>query len=162
MANGPTKAKAKAKPKKKKNGRPTRYKPEYNQLATKYCLLGATNEKLGEFFGVSVKTIDLWIKKHPAFIGAIKEGREVADANVAKSLYHRALGYSHKDTDIRVIDGEIVMTEIEKHYPPDTGAAMAWLKNRQRSNWRDIKAVEVSSDPNNPLIIQPVQYAEKK
>ena len=160
---GSTEPKPKKKAKKaKKAGRPPRYKPEYNQQATKFCLLGATNDQLAEMFGVTTTTIDNWIKKHPGFIGAIKEGREVADANVANSLYHRALGYSHSDTDIRVIDEEIVMTEITKHYPPDTGAAMAWLKNRRRQNWRDIKAVEMSSDPNNPLVIQPVQYAEKK
>jgi hypothetical protein len=33
-------------------GQPTSYKPEYCELAHNYCLLGATNEALGGFFGV--------------------------------------------------------------------------------------------------------------
>lgn len=31
-------------------GQPTRYKAEYRELAHNYCLLGATNEELGDFF----------------------------------------------------------------------------------------------------------------
>jgi hypothetical protein len=34
-------------------GQPTSYKPEHCELAHNYCLVGATNEVLGDFFGVS-------------------------------------------------------------------------------------------------------------
>ncbi len=43
--------------------RPTDYKPEYAELARNYCLLGATEEELGGFFGVSDRTIRNWKKK---------------------------------------------------------------------------------------------------
>jgi hypothetical protein len=43
------------------SGQPTSYKPEYNELAHNYCLLGATNEMLGDLFGVTGRTIDNWI-----------------------------------------------------------------------------------------------------
>jgi hypothetical protein len=33
-------------------GQPTAYKAEYSELGHNYCLLGATNEELGSFFGV--------------------------------------------------------------------------------------------------------------
>jgi hypothetical protein len=34
-------------------GQPTSYKPEYDELAHSYCLLGATNEVLAGFFDVA-------------------------------------------------------------------------------------------------------------
>ena len=74
-------------------GQPTRYKPEYRELAHKYCLLGATNEELGGFFGVTRRTIDNWIANVPEFAAAVREGRAFADARVAHCLYERAVGY---------------------------------------------------------------------
>ena len=120
-------------------GRPTSYRSEYADQAYKFCLLGANNTKLARLFEVSHATVDNWIRDIPEFLGAIKAGREEADANVAKSLYHRALGYEHKEDDIRAINGEIVITPTIKRYPPDTGAATLWLKNRQPTVWRSIK-----------------------
>ena len=37
-------------------GHPSLYKPEYCELGHNYCLLGATNEELGGFFGVTRRT----------------------------------------------------------------------------------------------------------
>ena len=125
-------------------GRPTKYKPEYCELATKFCMLGATDIKLGEFFDVSEVTINAWKNEHPAFLKSLKAGKEIADANVADALYHRALGYSHPEVHVSNFQGEITLTPITKHYPPDTGAAMAWLKNRQRGLWRDDKDLNVN------------------
>ena len=45
-------------------GQPTSYKPEYVELAHNYCLLGATNEVLAGFFGVTRRTIQNWIAVH--------------------------------------------------------------------------------------------------
>jgi len=35
------------------------------------------------------------------------------------------------------VNGEIVQTPIRKYYPPDTTAAIFWLKNRRKETWRD-------------------------
>ena len=118
-----------------KGGRPSKHCEAYNDLAYKYCLLGATNETLAEYFNVAKSTIDLWIKDIAAFSGSVKRGRHVADAEIAHSLYHRAKGYSHNDTHISNYQGDITETEITKHYPPDTAAAFIWLKNR--AGWKD-------------------------
>ena len=75
-------------------GRPTAYRREFCELAHNYCLLGATNPELAGFFDVSPRTIDNWIASHPAFAAAVREGRVVADARVARCLYERAVGYS--------------------------------------------------------------------
>ncbi len=123
-------------------GRPSKYKPEYAEQAFKYCLLGATDDRLAELFGVNPDTVHEWKKVHKDFSDSLYAGREKADAEVAKSLYHRALGYSHAEDDIRTVSSgggvsDIVITPTIKHYPPDTGAATLWLKNRQPKLWRD-------------------------
>jgi len=118
-------------------GRPTKYKPEYAEQAYKFCLLGADDLRLADLFEVNVDTIYKWKLAHPDFSLALKEGKDIADAEISKSLFHRAKGYSHPDVEVKVIDGQVVMVDLIKHYPPDTGAAMAWLKNRQPKYWRD-------------------------
>jgi hypothetical protein len=142
-------------------GRPTSYKEEFSELAFKFCLLGATDVKLAEFFLVNVDTIYEWKRSVPEFSEALKRGREIADANVANSLYHRALGYSHPEDDIRTLSvglgrSEIVITPTIKHYPPDTGAAALWLKNRRPDLWRD-RVENVHQNPDG----SPVDFSLK-
>lgn len=124
-------------------GRPTKYKTEYNEQAYKLCLLGHTDEELASFFEVDVSTINNWKIEHPDFFESIKKGKEIADANVAASLYRRANGYSHPDVDIKAVNGEIVETPVIKHYPPDATSAIFWLKNRQPKKWRDKQVTEL-------------------
>lgn len=38
-------------------GRPSKYKPEYAELAMNYCLLGATDVEIAKFLGVSLRTV---------------------------------------------------------------------------------------------------------
>lgn len=118
-------------------GRPTKYKPEYAELAYKFCLLGATNEKLSEFFDVAVSTVSKWLDEHEEFSDAIKRGRVQADAEIAHALYHRAKGYSHAAVKIfaDVKTGAQQVVDYTEHYPPDTAAAFIWLKNR--AGWKD-------------------------
>ena len=74
-------------------GRPTAFRREYCELAHNYCLLGATNAELADFFEVAPRTIDNWIASHPAFAKAVRAGKVEADARVARCLYQRAVGY---------------------------------------------------------------------
>lgn len=124
--------------------RPTKYKAEFAEQARKLCLLGATDESLAEFFGVSESTINKWKLDHSAFSESIKAGKDLADAEVANKLFNRATGYEHPEDDIRSVNGEIVITPTVKRYPPDSTAAIFWLKNRQKAHWRDKQDVEHS------------------
>lgn len=90
--------------------RQTDYRPEYAQLARNYCLLGATDADLAEFFDVSQRTIIRWKKKNPEFAAAITEGSRHANAKVTGRLYDRCM------------DGEVT-------------AIIWWQKNRM--GWRD-------------------------
>ena len=86
---------------------------------------------------MSVATIKNWAARYPEFLAARKTGKDLADENVERSLYHRAMGYEHDDVDIRVVEGQVVQTPIRKHYPPDATAMIFWLKNRKPKDWRD-------------------------
>lgn len=125
-------------------GRPTKYKSEYAEQARKLCLLGATDIQVADFFGVCEKTIYIWKKEHPKFLQSLKEGKDTNDAKVERSLLERATGYCHPEEKIFNNNGEIVRAETTKHYPPDTTAAIFWLKNRQPEKWRDKQEVEIS------------------
>lgn len=132
-------------------GRPSSYRPEYADMARKFALLGASDVRMAELFDVSIATFDNWKKAYPEFLGSLKEGKEFADANIANSLYHRALGYEHPEDDIRAINGEIVITPTVKRYPPDTGAATLWLKNRQPNTWRDKIDASITGPDGGPV-----------
>ena len=136
----------------KKGGRPTLYKPEYVKQAQNLAFLGATDVQLAEFFGVDERTIYRWKDEYPKFCQALKRGREDADGKVVKSLYRRALGYSHKAVKIlTVARGGNMGSEVEEvpyieRYPPDTTAAIFWLKNRRPDQWRDKRDVDLTSN----------------
>ena len=135
-----------------KRGRPSKYKDEFAEQARKLCLLGATDEVLADFFGVSRATISTWKIEHPGFLDALKAGKELADATIAESLYQRAKGYSHPEDDIRTVSlpggggSEIVITPTIKHYPPDATSMIFWLKNRRPDLWRDKREEERGSE----------------
>ncbi|MCO1336452.1 hypothetical protein MO867_19140 [Microbulbifer sp. OS29] len=116
--------------------RRTSYKEEFAEQAEKLCKLGLTDKELGEFFEVTEQTINNWKNKHPEFFESIKRGKNLADANVAESLFRRACGYSHEAVKIMQHNGNPIVQEYTEHYPPDTTACLAWLHNRQREKWQ--------------------------
>jgi len=120
-------------------GRPSSYKPEYAEQAEKLCKLGATDKEMADFFETTEQTINAWKKAHPEFLESLKRGKQEADANVAERLYQRATGYSHAAVKIvaNATTGDVVQVPYTEHYPPDTTAAIFWLKNRAPQQWRD-------------------------
>lgn len=137
-------------------GRPSAYKPEYAEQARKLCLLGSTDAEMADIFGVSEVTLNAWKKAHPEFLKSITQGKAEADANVASRLYERALGYSHPEVHVSSYEGDITLTPLTKHYPPDTQAASLWLRNRQPAKWRDKTDHEVTGKGGGNVIIEVV------
>ena len=140
-------------------GRPSKYRQEYCEQVEKLCKLGATDKELADFFGISESTINEWKLSYPEFSESLKRGKDIADAEVASKLFHRATGYEHPEDDIRAVNGEIVITPTIKHYPPDTTAAIFWLKNRQKAKWRDKQEVENTITTGSPMTLD-MFYAE--
>lgn len=128
--------------------RPTKYKKEYVKQAAKLCTLGATDIEIADFFEVNVATLYRWKNEFPEFCESLKISKNIADDRVERSLFARANGYEHDEVDIRVVDKRIIKTQIRKFYPPDTTAAIFWLKNRRSAKWRDKTDVEHSGSIN--------------
>lgn len=118
-------------------GRPTKYVKEYDEQVYKLCLLGATDVQIADFFNIAPRTVDYWKHKYPDFLRSLKRGKIVADAKVAEALFNRAIGYEHPETKFFCYEGRVISVDTVKHYPPDTGAACMWLKNR--AGWVDRK-----------------------
>lgn len=118
-------------------GRPSKFKPEFIEQAKALCWHGATDAEMAEFFKIAISTLNLWKVQYPEFLEALKANKAAADDRVERSLYQRALGYTCEEVDIRVIEGQIVKTDLLKHYPPDVTACIFWLKNRRKADWRD-------------------------
>lgn len=124
--------------------RPTKYKPEFERIAQKMCELGATDQEVADAIGVDIRTVYRWKGEIDGFCHALKAGKERADERVERSLYARATGFEHADVHITNYQGMITETPIRKVYPPETTAAIFWLKNRKPAEWRDKHEIEHS------------------
>lgn len=131
--------------------RPTKYKAEYCKIARKMSELGATDSDVAYALDIHIATLNRWKQEHKPFCESLKIGKAPADDRVELSLYHRAVGYSHPEDDIRVVGGQIVVTPTIKHYPPDTTACIFWLKNRRAEQWR------ASPEPGDDDYVAPVK-----
>lgn len=133
-------------------GRPEKYLPDYSRQAEFLCRMGATRADLAEFFEVAPSQIQAWACRHEEFGTAIRVGKEPADDRVEQSFYMRCVGFTHatqrttrevewfddEETGERRsrVKKEVTVSE-ETYYPPEWGAAFAWLKNRRPAQWRD-------------------------
>ena len=145
------------------------YIPEYDEQAYNYCLLGATNETLAEFFGICPTTLKKWMKKYPGFGESVRRGKLMADMNVARNLYKRAIGYTYQQVVSESVQvpatqaaSEKVTNTVGTFSPddmedmrivrvttreaiPDVRAQIFWLKNRQPELWRDKQEIDHKS-----------------
>lgn len=122
--------------------RPSKFKEEYTEQLKVLCRLGATDKDLAEFFKVTEQTINNWKKAKPEFFEALKNAKDEADEKVEKSLFQRATGYQHEEDKIFNANGEPLIVPTVKRYPPDTVAAIFWLKNRKPEQWREKQEID--------------------
>ena len=103
------------------------------------CQLGATDEEIGQFFGASRKALQGYKLRYPELVEAMQVGKAHADTRVERSLYSRAVGFTHRAVKIFYDHrlGEVVEHEYTEVHPPETAACIFWLKNRRPDVWRD-------------------------
>ena len=134
-------------------GRPSKFKDEFVEQARKQAQLGATDREIADFFEVDERTINRWKSDNEAFCQSLKVGKDAADDRVEQALYRRALGYSHDAVKIAVnAAGEVTQVPYVEHHAPDTTAAIFWLKNRRREEWRDVNKHELAGADGTPLV----------
>lgn len=130
---------------KHKGGRPTKYDPEFVNIAYRMCERGFVDKDIAHVLDVSESTINLWKQEYPEFSESIKSGKKEYDEAVVRCLRHRAIGYSHPDEKIFTYEGEIIRAETTKYYPPETAACIYWLNNRQPDKWSNKHHITVDS-----------------
>lgn len=123
-------------------GRPSKYKPEFVEIARKLCEAGAIDVEIARHFQVSVATLSTWKLKYPEFLAAIRVSKEVANTNVEDSLYRAAMGYWQTEVELKLVGGELKEIPVERYYPPNTTAMIFWLKNRKSNSWSDKQEVQ--------------------
>ena len=141
-----------------------KYNPKYhNDWGWSLAIKGGTNEEIAEAFGIHKRTLIRWMKLYPDLKDSINTGKEIADSNVERKLYQRAMGIEIEEEQ-KVIDvnskgkskiGRITVTK--KQIAPDTTAQIFWLKNRNPTAWRDVRRNEVCDPDGNPLELQPLR-----
>jgi len=149
---------------KRKKGRPSPYKVDFVDQAYHLARLGATDVDLGKAFKVTVSTVRLWKKNHPAFSVALKRGKDDHDTEIIEgSLRSRATGYDCIETKVFNDKGNGIITkDVTKHYPPDVTAIIFWLQNRQPERWRDKRYKEHDeSAPDSRPSKQDLENAKK-
>ena len=128
--------------------RPTKYKPDFPQRAEKLAEQGLIDTQIAKKLHISGATYYLFQNEYPEFSEAIKRGKAESDQEVVDSLRKKAVGFEYIEvaTEVKVDDkGVETITSkktTKKYYPPDTGATAFWLKNRQPSEWRDVRQIE--------------------
>src|SRR5699024_12875700 len=89
---------------KKKRGRRTHY--EKLEIADKLDLVegwkrdGLTDEQIAKNLGVAYSTMRTWKDKYPAFLTAIKTGKEVSDYELENALHKREVGYYYEEETV--------------------------------------------------------------
>jgi hypothetical protein len=144
-------------------GRPTKYDETMCDRVYKLALLGATDSVMASILAISESTLNLWKLEYPEFSESIRAGKDIADSEVAVSLYKRATGYIGKKVVTAAFQGKIGdVQEVDEYVAPDVSAAIFWLKNRQGNTWRDKQQTEISGPEGGPVKIatDPIEAAK--
>ena len=150
----------------KKMGRPTKYLPEYCNVAEVICRrFGANRKQIAETLGIQQDMITKWIKTHPEFLQSIKRGREAYDIRVIeKSLRMKATGFEYEEVTIKQVtikrgrgNDMITLPATEKTIfrkkaVPDVAACIFWLVNRQPDKWKHVARTIIQGDIKNPVV----------
>jgi len=120
----------------------SKYDPDETPiLIEQYARDGMTNEEIAASLGISVRTLYRWQDKYSQVSQALKNGKEVVDAQVERALLKRALGYEYEEKKTYIEEtGGRQKKKIEKtikHIKPNTTAQIFWLKNRKPEQWRN-------------------------
>lgn len=123
---------------KNKGGRPDKWKQIMDN--TKLILVegwkrdGLSDEQVAKNLGISYTLLKKWKKKYPAFLTAIKKGKEVSDYELENTLHKRATGYYYTEETV-TNKGEVV--EVTRYEHPNPTALIFALKNRLPDKYRD-------------------------
>ena len=97
-----------------------------------------------------------WMRDDPEFVKAVEIINEEMLDFVESKAMQRIQGYQHPDVHISVVQGEVVKTDITKHYPPDARLTEFILKTKGKSRGY-VERKELDLDPEE---LKPIKYVE--
>ncbi len=102
---------------------------------------GATITQVAKTLKVPYTTFFENIKRHPELQEVVDGGKRQVVGKVENALLKRALGYDKvEEAEETKINGNVTETKykkIVKHYPPDVGACIFFLCNRDPEKWQN-------------------------
>jgi hypothetical protein len=117
-------------------GQPSRYKPEFCEIARALASRGALDRDVAEFLGVTSQTIYNWRLAYPDFAEALTRGKDVANDIVEARMFDQAVGYDVEDEVVTVVpSGATIRNTIIRHVPPNAKVGMWFLQNRKPKDW---------------------------
>jgi hypothetical protein len=120
-----------------KGGRPTKYKPEYAEIARKLCAqCGFIDLQLAEWFKVNIDTIYHWKLKHPEFAEALKVAKAEIDDLIERATVAHIAGYY---ATVDEMDRFGNVKRMQKWIPGNPHAGMKWLAARRPEQYRERK-----------------------
>lgn len=137
--------------------------PDGRTLLEAWARDGLTDEQLAHNMGVTTSTLYAWKAKYSEISEALKRGKKVVDVEVENALLKRAKGFEYTETRVEqsVKDGRKV-TLIKRFVPPETAAAIFWLKNREPEKWREKQPEQAGpADDEDDNFYQAVEEAAK-
>lgn len=143
------------------DGRPTKYKnEETDKQVYKFALLGLIDKEMAGLLDITESTFNKWKYDFPTFSESLKNGKEIADADVATKLHERAMGMEWEEEcpiKVKVAKDkeEVIIVKVTKKIAPDVGAINSWLTNRKSSKWKNKQDTTISGNPEEPLTIKP-------
>jgi hypothetical protein len=133
-----------------KGGRPSKYKPEYAEIAEKLCArFGFTDEQLADWFEVDVRTIHRWRAKIDEFCQACRVGKSETDNLVERAAVQHMTGYY---VTVEELDKFGVVRKLRKWIPGNAHAAMKWLSARRPQVYRDQLNVKHTLSPDDAFL----------
>jgi hypothetical protein len=107
---------------------------------------------MADFFECSSSSFYRWTAAHPKFREAIKTAKDGPDDAMERSLFHRGRGFEwieqqaiklREETWVngnKEVSERVEVVDVRKIVPPDSTAAIFWLKNRR--GWKDKSEVD--------------------
>jgi len=143
------KTKAKKKPQKRvkstampetKNGRPSKYKPEYNKIAFEAARKGMNDVEISDLLSITEKTLNNWKFEYDDFFQSLQKGKDCYDGQIVETaLMKRIRGYEYQEIYSELdANGKPIPEKtrvVKKYIGPDTNAIRTWLFNRNSKRW---------------------------
>lgn len=152
-------------------GRPSKYRPEYNDKLVEHMKRGLSFESFGADVGVSKDTLYNWLKRHAAFSDARKRGMPLLELFYVQTGLRIATGQMRRlSSEEPILDaqgkplrdpktGEPLM---RRQYVQANCNAAAWIfLTKNMLGWRDVRDVNVGGQDGNPVKVRETTREER-